>query len=110
MVNRWLATIVLFLQIGFAHAAVDLNTATQDVLEELHGIGPVRALAIIEYRQQNGPFQTLDQLLEVKGIGPSTLERIRPQVIIGRGALRPVHQSGGSGTGHPLTFSDTPPP
>jgi competence protein ComEA len=47
-------------------------------LEELPGVGPVTAAAIIDYRTQNGPFATVDDLIDVTGIGPSTLEQIRP--------------------------------
>ncbi len=80
--RRWLALILLCVPYGVAGAAVDLNTADQSVLESLDGIGPARARAIIEHRHANGPFRTLDEVLEVKGIGPKTLERIRPHIVI----------------------------
>ena len=41
-------------------------------------MGPVTAAAIIDYRTQNGPFSAVDDLIDVSGIGPSTLEQIRP--------------------------------
>jgi competence protein ComEA len=59
-------------------AVIDLNTADQAALETVPGIGPVTALAIIGYRQRAGGFSSVDQLLEVDGIGPATLEQIRP--------------------------------
>jgi competence protein ComEA len=59
-------------------AAVSLNSADQTALESVPGIGPVTALAIIAEREQLGGFQSIEQLLEVDGIGPSTLESIRP--------------------------------
>lgn len=67
-----------------AHARpVDLNTATVEQLELLPGIGPAKARAIVEYRAQNGPFDAVDALLEVPGIGPATLANIRRQVRVG---------------------------
>ena len=57
---------------------ININTASETELEELPGVGPVTAAAIIDYRTQNGPFATVDDLIDVSGIGPSTLEQIRP--------------------------------
>jgi len=62
---------------------VNLNHAdAQTLSRELNGIGPAKAQAIIDYRSANGPFQTVDELIEVKGIGVSTLERLRPQLSV----------------------------
>lgn len=112
--NRWIAAIVLLMYIGSAAAVVDLNAANQDTLEELNGIGPARAQAIIEYRHQHGPFLAIEQLLEVKGIGPGILERLRPQIGIGQAAPAPVRKPvsqpiQGNATGAPRYFGDTPP-
>ena len=63
-------------------ALVNVNTADQTTLETIPGIGPVTAAAIIDWRTQVGPFSSIDQLLEVSGIGPATLESIRPYVTI----------------------------
>ena len=57
---------------------ININTASETDLEALPGVGPVTAAAIIDYRTQNGPFSTVDDLIDVSGIGPSTLEQIRP--------------------------------
>jgi competence protein ComEA len=57
---------------------ININSASETELEELSGVGPVTAAAIIDYRTQNGPFATVDDLIDVTGIGPSTLEQIRP--------------------------------
>jgi competence protein ComEA len=65
-----------------ASATVDLNTADQTALETLPEVGPVTATAIIEYRDQSGGFTSVDELLEVNGIGPATLEAIRPFVTV----------------------------
>ena len=57
---------------------ININTASETDLEALPGVGPVTAAAIIDYRTQNGPFSAVDDLIDVSGIGPSTLEQIRP--------------------------------
>lgn len=61
-------------------ATVNLNTADQTMLETVPGLGPVKAGAIVAYRTEIGRFDSIDQLLEVSGIGPATLESIRPFV------------------------------
>ena len=61
---------------------IDLNTADQVALETIPGIGPVTAQAIIAYRTEVGSFESIDQLLEVSGIGPATLESMRPYVTV----------------------------
>lgn len=63
-------------------AMIDLNSADQAALEMIPGIGPVKAAAILAFRTEVGSFTGLDQLLEVTGIGPATLEAIRPYVTI----------------------------
>ncbi len=59
---------------------IPVNTAPASELQKLPGIGPKLAEAIIEYRTRSGPFETIEQILEVKGIGPAKLGRIRPLV------------------------------
>jgi len=61
---------------------INLNTATAEQLEAIPGIGPVLAQRIIEYRQTRGRFQSVDELLEVRGIGPKRLESMRPYVVV----------------------------
>jgi competence protein ComEA len=59
---------------------VDLNTATEEQLDDLPGIGPVMAKAIVAWRGANGRFASVDQLGEVDGIGPGRLEKLRALV------------------------------
>jgi competence protein ComEA len=61
---------------------VNVNTATAEELETLPGIGEVTAQAIIDHRTENGPFTSVDQLLDVTGIGDVTLENIRDLVTV----------------------------
>jgi len=63
-------------------APIDVNTADALALEAIPGIGPTRAAAIIAYRDEVGGFRSVDQLLEVQGIGPATLEAMREHVIV----------------------------
>ncbi len=59
---------------------INVNTASAEELQTLPGIGPVKAQAIIDYRTEEGFFHTVDELTNVKGIGPITLEKIRDKV------------------------------
>jgi len=61
---------------------VNLNTATPEELQLLPGVGEVRAVAIIERRKQQGGFEKVDDLLDVKGIGRAMLKRLRPYVTL----------------------------
>jgi competence protein ComEA len=63
-------------------ATVNINSADQVTLETIPGIGPVTAMAILEYRERVGPFASIDELIEVSGIGPATLEAMRPYVTV----------------------------
>jgi len=59
--------------------SININTATAIELEQLAGVGPSTAKAIIEFRQKNGGFKTVEDLLNVRGIGPAKLSEILPQ-------------------------------
>jgi len=59
---------------------VNLNTATLAELDALPGVGPVLAQRILDYRTQNGPFTTIDQLQEVPGVGPKKFDSLKPHV------------------------------
>ena len=61
---------------------IDLNTADVALLTTLPGIGEVKANAIVRYREANGPFSSIEALLDVSGIGPATVEAIRDLVTL----------------------------
>lgn len=62
---------------------IDINSADSDLLTALPGIGPTLAKRIIDYRTVNGPFERPEELLNVEGIGPGTLESILDCIITG---------------------------
>jgi competence protein ComEA len=62
---------------------VDLNSADESALESLPGVGPATAAAIIAYRQEHGPFTSVDQLLDVRGIGDGKMAQLRDFVVVG---------------------------
>jgi competence protein ComEA len=68
-----------------ADAPVNINTASADELATISGIGPAKAAAIIEHRDKNGQFKTVDDLKLVRGIGDKMLEQLRPQLTVGGG-------------------------
>lgn len=65
---------------GEAAGPLDLNAADVEALDGLPGIGPATAQAIVDHREQIGRFTSVDQLLDVRGIGPAKLEELRPLV------------------------------
>jgi competence protein ComEA len=72
---------------------IDVNSATWVEWGQLEGIGDSLARRIVADREQNGPFGSIDELRRVKGIGPKTLERIRPWVTIGSDSAEPDDNS-----------------
>ena len=65
-----------------ALAAVNINTATKDELIALPGIGPAKAQAIVDYRKAHGPFKTVEELKDVKGIGAKRFEKLKPDLAV----------------------------
>ena len=63
-------------------APVNLNTATQSQLESLPGIGPKAAERILEYRQKNGSFKKIEDLMNVKGIGEKSFLKLKPLLLV----------------------------
>ncbi len=62
---------------------ININTASQTDLESLPGIGPTTAQKIIAYREANGPFAKIDDIVNVSGIGPGTFEKIKDLITVG---------------------------
>jgi comEA protein len=75
------------------HAApsspININTATQAQFESLPGIGPKVAQRIVEYRQKNGQFKKIEDLMNVKGIGEKSFLKLKPYVSISEKATNP---------------------
>ncbi len=61
---------------------VNINTAAEAELTTLNGIGPAKASAILQYREENGPFQSVEDLLNISGIGEKTFEKLKEQVTL----------------------------
>ncbi|KVE22794.1 competence protein ComE [Burkholderia vietnamiensis] len=80
MIRKWLAAAALFGVIASAWAAVDVNTANENALVGIRGIGPARAKAILDERGAHGPFKSADDLASrVKGMGGHTVERLQQE-------------------------------
>ena len=61
---------------------VNINTASQEELETLSGVGPATALKIITFREENGPFTSIEEIQKVSGIGPATFEKIKDYITV----------------------------
>lgn len=81
--RSWLACAGLLIS-SLAHAGpVNINTADADLLaQELEGIGPARARAIVAYREAHGPFTSPDQLMDIQGVGPRVLDINRDNILL----------------------------
>jgi len=86
--KRWFLGLAALLVSTTALAAVNLNTATKDELVALQGIGPAKAQAILDYRNQNGPFRSVDEVRKVRGIGEKLFQQIKPELSLSGGAPR----------------------
>jgi competence protein ComEA len=62
---------------------VNINTADAAALEQIKGLGPVKAKAIVDYRSAQGPFSSVDELVKVPGIGPKSVEAMRANLSTG---------------------------
>jgi competence protein ComEA len=102
MTRFWKAlALALVTQFGIAFAAaaaVNINTATKDELVALPGIGPAKAQAILDYRKLNGPFKSVDDLKNVKGIGAKRLDKLRPDLSVGPAPPKVAAAGGGART------------
>ncbi len=66
-----------------AGVRININTATAQELDQLPKIGPVTAQQIIEFRSRNGPFQRVEDIMQVKGIGQATFDQIKDMITVG---------------------------
>lgn len=64
-------------------AVVNINTASAAELDSLPGIGAKTAARIIEYRQKNGPFKKIEELMNVRGVGEKNFLKLKPQLTVG---------------------------
>ncbi len=87
IVSRLLASVLLSLLVSVSALAagkVDINHDSAAALAAgLNGIGPAKAEAIVAHREKNGPFKSVDQLVEVRGIGLATVEKNRDVIVLG---------------------------
>jgi competence protein ComEA len=93
--QRLLSAIALCLCSGLALASINLNTATKEELIALPGIGPAKAQAILDYRSAHGPFKTVEELKDVKGIGAKRFEKIKGELVV-QGGGAPAKSAPGS--------------
>jgi len=73
-----------------AAASVNVNTATAADLAKLPGIGAATAARIIEYRQKNGPFKKVEELMNVRGIGEKSFLKLKPLVSVAPPKTEPI--------------------
>src|SRR5215813_11063658 len=85
---RCFLALTLALLAHAAVAAVNLNTATKDELIALPGIGPAKAQAILDYRKANGPFKSVEELKDVKGIGAKRFEKLKGDLSVAPAPMR----------------------
>jgi competence protein ComEA len=91
-----------------AAQTIDINTATaEELAAALDGVGPAKAAAIVEYRNSQGPFQSVDDLAKVKGIGDKTLEQNRSKLTVGNAAAA---TPAAATTAQPPAMPAVPPP
>lgn len=82
LLSAVLSALIFFSLPTFA-GTVNINTADAETLtSSLKGVGEKKAVAIVEYRNANGPFKSIDDLASVKGIGDSTVDKNRENIVI----------------------------
>lgn len=98
------ALVATLLPVGAWAGPVNVNTADAATLaNELDGIGPAKAQAIVEHRQKNGPFRTPEDLLKVQGIGERVLEQNRANIRLDKAGQAPAAGKGAPAAKKPAT-------
>ena len=77
-----LSIVLIFPLLCIAEERIDINVADVETLMSIKGIGEKRALAIVDYREQYGPFKSVDDLSEVRGVSESLIERSRELLVV----------------------------
>ena len=81
--SLFLALVLCLVSSGVFAAPININTASAEQLTALNGIGEAKAAAIVEHRKAHGPFKSVDQLVDVKGIGLKLVEKNRDMMTVG---------------------------
>ena len=68
---------------------ININIASLEELDALPGIGPIKAQAIIDYRETNGPFESIEEIINVSGIGDATFEKIKNLITVEKNSVGP---------------------
>ena len=84
--KKFLFAALSLLTASLSLAAVNINTASPSELEALPGIGPAKAKAIVDYRQQHGAFKSVEELKNVKGIGEGIFGKLKDEATVGTAA------------------------
>lgn len=114
MIRKWFAAAAMLGAVASAWAAVDVNTAGEDALLGIKGIGPARAKAILDERSAHGPFKNADDLASrVKGMGGHTVERLQKEgLTVGAAGLGAAGAGtagkGAAGAGSPMASASKP--
>ena len=84
MLNKLIAGLIAYAAFcSFAFSAVDLNTANQQQLEAVNGLGAAKAKAIIEYRSKNGAFKSTEDVMKVQGIKQGVYNKVKNEISVG---------------------------
>ncbi|HAO26183.1 MULTISPECIES: helix-hairpin-helix domain-containing protein [unclassified Methylophaga] len=86
MFKKWIISLLLAFSLSsfaaFAADKININSATADELQLLDGVGPSTADAIVQYREQNGTFSSVDDLVNIKGIGEKKVAALAEKVTV----------------------------
>lgn len=81
--KRVLAAISLLIAGSSVWATVNINAASVAELDAVKGVTPKQAAALVEYREQNGPFKSIDDLKKVKGFGEKSVAKLSKELVVG---------------------------